>query len=333
VLPYIGALSVYVFLVQAVNASLAGLGRMDLANYIQTGGRVVAVFASTVLLVGGRGIASLLAGSVLSYLFIHLVSWVAIRRIARVHLLRVGNLDPRRVRRLLGFGTGVLGGSLLALLMSPFNKVMLSRYAGVASIPVYEISYQAAMQIRALLEAGFRALMPEVSRLDAAGTSAARRRISRLYRRATGLVFLLGFPLFGALALFCPPLLKIWLGEQFVASLPGVFRIMLVSALLSLVGVPAYYTIIGLGRIRSYLVASVAGAAGNVVLIIACYVATGHLSEYSVALCFAASFVAPLACLVWRVHRLLGAEVADKTAALPAINSLPMELKVTAATL
>jgi len=42
-LPYIGFLSIYVFVVQALNATLSGLGRMDLANYIQTGGRIVAV--------------------------------------------------------------------------------------------------------------------------------------------------------------------------------------------------------------------------------------------------------------------------------------------------
>jgi O-antigen/teichoic acid export membrane protein len=333
ILPYIGALSVYVFLVQAVNASLAGLGRMDLANYVQTGGRVVAVGTSTILLIGGRGITSLLAGSVFSYVFIHLASWIAIRRVAHVHILQVGNLDFRRVKRLLGFGTGVLGGSFLALLMSPFNKVMLSRYAGVASIPVYEIGYQGAMQVRALLEAGFRALMPEISRLDAERTPAARRRISYLFRRATGLTILLGIPLFGVLALFSAPLLRVWLGAQLVDSLPGVFRIMLVAAFLSLVGVPAYYTIIGLGRIRSYLVASVAGAAGNVILIIACYGVTGHLSTPSVALCFAASFAAPLACLVWRVHRLLAAEVKEKPVACPAADSLSLELKATAATL
>jgi O-antigen/teichoic acid export membrane protein len=331
ILPYIGALSIYVFLVQAVNAALAGLGRMDLANYIQTGGRVVAVGTSTVLLAGGRGMTGLLAGSVFSYLFVHLASWVAIRRTMRVSVLRIGNLDFRHVRRLLSFGTGVMGGSLLALLLSPFNKVMLSRYAGVASIPVYEIGYQAAMQIRALLEAGFRALMPEVSRLDAAGTAAAQQRISRLFRRATGLTVLLGIPLFGVLGLFSTPLLRLWLGAQFVDSLPGVFRIMLLAAFLSLVGVPAYYTIIGLGRIRSYLVASVVGVAGNVTFIVAYYAATGHLSEYSVALCFALSFVAPLACLVWRVHRLL-AEATESTTGLPAADSVSMELKATAAT-
>ncbi len=53
------------------------------------------------------------------------------------------------------------------MLLSPFNKLMLSRYAGVDSIPVYEIAYTGSMRVRGLAEVGIRALMPEVSRLGA----------------------------------------------------------------------------------------------------------------------------------------------------------------------
>ena len=38
-LPYIGALTVCVFIVQAINATVSGLGRMDLANYILSGSK------------------------------------------------------------------------------------------------------------------------------------------------------------------------------------------------------------------------------------------------------------------------------------------------------
>jgi MATE family multidrug resistance protein len=61
-LPYIGSLSVYVLIVQALNATLSGLGRMDLANYIQSAGRIVAVSIAIFLLYSGRGIESLLFG-------------------------------------------------------------------------------------------------------------------------------------------------------------------------------------------------------------------------------------------------------------------------------
>jgi Na+-driven multidrug efflux pump len=58
-LPYIGCLSIYVFMVQALGSALSGLGRMDLANYIQTLGMVVQLVVSGLLLWVGFGIRSL----------------------------------------------------------------------------------------------------------------------------------------------------------------------------------------------------------------------------------------------------------------------------------
>ncbi len=73
-LPYIGLLSVYVFLAKVLNATLMGLNRMDLANYIQLLGRIVAITVAVGLLYTGRGIESLLIGNALSYAVIHIVS-------------------------------------------------------------------------------------------------------------------------------------------------------------------------------------------------------------------------------------------------------------------
>ena len=128
-----------------MNATLSGLGRMDLANYIQTGGQIVMVTISAFLLYSGWGVKSLFIGNMLSYLFIHIVSLVCIHRIIQIHLLQIENFDISRCKRLLNFGGGIFGGSLASMLISPFNKLMLSRYVGVSSIPVYEISFKLSM--------------------------------------------------------------------------------------------------------------------------------------------------------------------------------------------
>ena len=67
-LPYIGCLSIYVFLIQALNATLSGLGRMDLANYIKSVGRIVAVTVAAILLYTGRGMESLHGGKTAHYM-------------------------------------------------------------------------------------------------------------------------------------------------------------------------------------------------------------------------------------------------------------------------
>lgn len=302
-LPYMAGLSIYVFIVQAINAMLSGFGRMDLANYAQTGGRLVAVMVAGLLLALGTGIKSLLIGSVASYVFIHAMSFVFTRRVAPVRILCFDNLSVSRMSRLLGFGSGVLGSSLLSMLLSPFNKLMLSRYAGVASIPMYEIAYTGSMQIRGLTEAGIRALMPEVSRIGANMTEQARNRIREINRRSIGLILRFALPLYAVLILGAPLLLRLWLGGKYTESLPLALRIALAGSLLSLACVPAYYLLLGLGHVRHCLLGHAILSGGNVLLVVAFARTGGRLSLPEVLVSILIATAISSAYLILQSHR------------------------------
>jgi len=302
-LPYIGILSIYVFIVQALNATLSGLGRMDLANYIQSAGRIVTVTTAGSLLYSGRGIESLLIGNVLSYILIHIVSLIFIWRIARIRFLRISNFNVQCCKRLLRFGSGVFGGSVISMFLSPFNKLMLSRYAGVASIPIYEIAYNGSMQVRGLFEVGLRALMPEISRVGANMTIFAKDRIAQINRRAIKLIFLFGTSTYGILALFSPLLLKVWLRNRFVESLPGVFQIMLIGAFLSLLGVPAYYTLMGIGHIRHILVSHLVQSVANVAIVVSWVLVFSKVSTNIVVFSASSGMGISTVYLIWRKRK------------------------------
>jgi len=302
-LPYIGILSLYVFTVQTLNATLSGLGRMDLANYIQSIGKIAAMAVAAVLLYNGRGIESLLIGNMISYTFIQVASIICIRRIAAIRLLRLDNLDVQRGKHLLSFGGAVFGGSLISMFLSPFNKIMLSRYAGVSTIPVYEIAFNGSMQIRALFEAGLRAMMPEISRIGANVTSYTKDRISQLNYHTMKLIFFFGIPIYGILAILGPSLLRAWLGDRFVETLPEAFRIMLIGTFLSLLCVPAYYTLMGLGRVYHCFLSQViqgivnAGIVGVIIL----FVRT--ISIQTIALAVAFAMLATSFYVIWQYQR------------------------------
>ncbi len=299
-LPYIGILSIYVFVVQALNATLSGLGRMDLANYTRSVGRIVAVTVASVLLYSGRGIESLLIGNTFSYVFIHVVSLICIWRIAHIRLLRIKNFDTHRCKRLLRFGSTIFGGSLISMLLSPFNKLILSRYAGISAIPVYEIAYLGSMQIRNLAEAGLKPLMPEISRISGNMTRYAKDSISQIYRRAMRLIFLFGIPMYGIFAIFSPLLLEVWLRDKFVEALPGVFRIMLIGTFLSLLGVPAYYTLMGTGYVRHTLGSHIVQSTVNVAVVISCVLLTSTASVGTVVFSASSGMGLSTAYLIWR---------------------------------
>ena len=239
-LPYIAFLTVGAMLAQILNSTISGLGRMDLANYILWGGRVVTVATSSILLWLGHGIESLLIGDTLSYLFIACASVFVIHKTSNIRLLRLSNLDIQHGKRILRFGGWVFGGSVTSLLLGPFNKLILARYVGPSSLPIYDMAFRGSMQVRALLEAGLRALVPEISRIGANMTNFARDRISQINRQAMKFILFLGIPMYGGLIILLTPLLKFWLRQKFVDELPIVFGIMLISTFISLLGVPIY---------------------------------------------------------------------------------------------
>ncbi len=297
--PYIGILSIYVFVVQVFDAALSGLGRMDLANYIQAAARVAGIIAAALLLYKGLGIVGLLIGNTLSYLVNHLLSFVCIRRIERLRLLQVTNFEnPARVlagltvnpaitwrgslKRLLHFGSGVFGGSLIGMLFSPFNKLMLSRYAGVATVPVYEIALAASMQIRGLFEAGLRATMPEISRANANISRQGLNRIKAINGKSMKLVMTAGLFIYAIIALCASGLLRTWLGERYTAGVSIAFQIILLGTYFNLLGVPAFYTLMGTGRVRHILAGNIVQSFTNVILIITAICLTGKMTVYIV---------------------------------------------------
>jgi len=299
-LPYIGLLSVYVFLAKVLNATLMGLNRMDLANYIQLLGRIVAITVAVGLLYTGRGIESLLIGNALSYAVIHIVSTFFIRRIVRLHYFRISNWDGKRFVRLFRFGGGALGGFLIMLLIEPFNKLMLSRYAGVSTIPVFEIAYKGAFQFRSLIESGLKAIMPEMSRLSGTGTAQAWERIKKINRRVFKLVFLGGLPVYLTFFVGAEFILSIWLKDRYVAAIPPAFRIMLMGSFVSLLGVPAYYTLMGLGKVGHTFASFCVLAVTSVLILVMKVLVSSTLEVSTTALAFAAGATLSTAYLFWQ---------------------------------
>jgi O-antigen/teichoic acid export membrane protein len=248
--PYIGVLSIYIFAVDVFRGTLSGLGRMDFSNYIFSLGEIMKLAISASLLMAGLGIKSLLIGAFVGQAVTHAASFFCIRRIVPIRILHPSHIQAQYAKRLLSFGGGIFGASAISMLFSPFNKLVLSRYVGVSAIPVYEIAFTGSMQIRGLFEVALRALMPEISRIGATITGTAKNKILTLNRHAQKLIFLFGIPIYAASILLMPFLVKIWLGANYVETLPEAFQIMLVGTFLSLLCVPAYYTLMGLGKVR-----------------------------------------------------------------------------------
>jgi len=265
--PIAGALTVYMFVIEALNASVAGVGRMDLSNYLDCGARFAGVVISATLLSRGWGIEALPMGTFCTYFIMNAV----VIRILRTRLggpvfrWRHWRLD--RMRSLLRLGGGMLSASVLGMLIGPLNKAFISRYVGLGAVSTYELAYSAAMQFRAVGEAGIRALMPEVSRLGSQRDPGCRNAVRTLTRRALLLTVALGLPVFLTVFAGSGILLKVWLGSRATVALQHSFRILIAGTFLGLLGAPCYYTLVGLGNVRAVVQAYAAWAVTNLVTV------------------------------------------------------------------
>ncbi len=304
-LPYIGVLSIFAFIVDVLQGALSGLGRMDITNYIQVAGRTLQVLVACSLLAFGIGIKSMLIGYIVSYLFIYVSLLYFIKQKISVRIFNIRNLEIKKCKKLLYFGGNVVASSLVSMLFNPFNKLMLSRYGGVALVPVYEIAFNGSMQIRSLIEVGFRALVPEISRISTELKNEATNRIIMIYHRSMKIIFLFGIPVYASFAIFAPVLLKFWLRDKYLDIMPGIFRLMLIgTSFISLVGALPYYVIMGCGRVQSLLTASTIGSGSNILLVTLTIFLTTYLSLYNVALCSGIANSIALGYLIWRAHKL-----------------------------
>jgi O-antigen/teichoic acid export membrane protein len=304
-LPYVGYLSVYVFVVNVLNAAVSGLGRMDLANFTQSAGMVAAVAIAAPLLYSGCGIVSLLIGNALSYVIVSIISLILIKRAAPVRFLHRRNLSAGNCKRLLSFGLGLSACSWMNMLLHPFNRLILSRYAGVSTIPIYEIAVTTTLRIRGLIDVSLKALIPAASHISAMKTEESRERIRAIGDKSLKIILLGGVPLYIVLLAAADPILRLWLRDDFTPSLPWAVRVMLFSTFLTIPGVPAYYLLIGLGRIRHVFFGHALQSLTNVVLITLAIAGDHRLTLNGLLYVFGFAMVLGAWYMVWQKRRAL----------------------------
>jgi O-antigen/teichoic acid export membrane protein len=159
------------------------------------------------------------------------------------------------------------------------------------------------MQVRGIAETGFRAIMPEISRVGANMTIIAHKRIVTINRRAVKLIIVFGIPMFAILFVLTEFLLKLWLRKNFVETLPSVFRIILIGTFLNLLCVPAFYTLLGLGKARYYFFSSAIQGIVNVMILTSILLVSGEMSVHIVVWSVTISISMTSFYILWQKHR------------------------------
>lgn len=264
--PMIVALSVFIFLVRVTNGALKGLGSVDLANYYDLGGRSIAVISTVIFLYFGYGLFGVFWGQVLFYTFLGGISYFTIYRILGNSFFSVSSFDRKYLRKMIGFGGTMTAARLTSMFLRPFNKLVIARYINISAVTYYDIADKIVMNFRNLFQMGIGAIMPEVSRLSVSEDSGTK--VEGVFKKAMKLVIYAGIPMFAALFVLGPTLLRWWIPKDYTQEMGNAFRIILSAYLINTMSLPIYFLFMGTGKVKYCFVNHLVSSALNITLIL-----------------------------------------------------------------
>jgi O-antigen/teichoic acid export membrane protein len=285
-LPYVAALSVLVLLFSTFNSTLGGLGRMDLSSYNETLVQVFIILSCGLLLYMGQGLRGMVLGTLSGYVAAQVISFSQVQRIMPIPLIARTSISAHKARQLLGTGGWILSSGVFTMMLLPFTRLMLSRYAGLEAVAVNDMCLTGSLRVRGIFDAAFRPMMPEVSSHQSQRKKNLFERVRAIDRKAFLVIFAAALPMFIGLMIVMEPLLHIWLRRSFNVLLPNTFRIALVGAFASLLGSSAYYMLIGLGRARDATYAAAIQFGANAIVLLAIALFVGHITVGEAATSF-----------------------------------------------
>ncbi len=236
-------------------AVLRGVQRTDLESICRTVGEVSGSLVTILWVLSGGGLWALFTGAAVQLGADYAGRAWATHRVAPG--IGFGVVRPRNLRVWLAASGLLVTAQVSEVIDVQWDKLVLARYVGAPASAAYNVGTTLVGQAKVL------ALLPLVPLVAAAAELAATRpeRLDRIYRRLGTASFAVGAVVLGAVVVFAPTFIRLWLGSP---GLPGAALAAQVSAIaiaFNLLPAPLVMREIGSGRMG----APAAGAIANVV--------------------------------------------------------------------
>lgn len=142
---------------------------------------------------------------------------IVVRGLLWRHLPGVGRarLRPAVLSRLWRFAAGLSATSLLIVVLTQMDKVVLSKVLSLEDFGYYSLAALVASGMVYVFLPIFQAVFPQLSRLFALSDE---RGLSRLYHQACQLVAVVGMPIAAVIAVFAPEVMRVWTGDTAIAD-------------------------------------------------------------------------------------------------------------------
>src|SRR2546427_1206365 len=191
-----------------------GIQRMDKSNAIEIQMSIVSVIGTVVFLEVGFGILGLAMNSLISGVIAAFVTWYRLRRM--MPKIRLGwHFNGKLLREMFTYGTKIQVSNFGSLVCFQIDKLIISRFLGIASVSFYEVGSRLTSFMRAVPLVMLSALIPATSELGARND---RDRIRQTYYLASKYVSMLTVALVAFIILEARSVVHFWIGPGFESS-------------------------------------------------------------------------------------------------------------------
>jgi O-antigen/teichoic acid export membrane protein len=220
-----------------------GIQRMDKSNSIEIKISIVNALGTVLFLEFGWGMLGLAVNALASASFALFLTWWTVRRIMpKISISR--HFDSKLLREMFAYGIKMQVSQMGGLISFRVDKLIVSRFLGIAAVSFYEVSSRLTSFMRALPLVMVSALIPATSELGARND---RARILQTYLLASKYVAMMAVALAAFLVLEARAVLTLWLGPGFENSVILV-QILAIGYGANILGGVASQTGAGVGR-------------------------------------------------------------------------------------
>jgi O-antigen/teichoic acid export membrane protein len=284
-------------------------GRLAL---IEIGAALIGAVTAVSLAAGGAGVQSIAIGSVAAAAASSLAAWPLLSGGWRPAL----PIDLRPARRFISYGADTIGVGLLGALNMQSDVIVGGRFLPHAQLGFYSLPRDLCLRLMLIMNPIItRVGLPVIARAQS-----EEARVRAVFRQTMRMSASINFPIYAALSLFAPEIVRILFGPAWEAAAP-IMRIAAIAALFRSIGNPLGSLLYALGRTRTALWISIAVMAA----IFPALIAGAQFGLYGLAcanLVFFAAQVVPLWRFAVKPSCGLGFTDYHKQLAIPAATTL-----------
>ena len=267
-----------------------GIQRMDKSNSIEIKLSFINALGTIVFLEAGWSMFGLAVNALINVCCALFLTWWMIRR--TVPKISLGwHFDGKLLKEMFAYGTKMQVSRLGGLIcFGGVDKLIISRFLGIASVSFYEVSSRLTSFMRAVPLVMISALIPATSELDARND---RAKILQTYMLASKYVAMITAAMVAFLVLEARSVLTLWLGKGFENSVI-LIQVLAIGYGVNVLGGAASQTGAGVGRpefdMRSTLLLVVLNPILSI-LLVQKFGAAGAAAGTSLALTIAAAYL------------------------------------------